>query len=190
MVADSFPELQPLILEYVEDQFNDRNECKHYLGKISLYKGKNKNGEDIFENTCIINFNESNNKPITSLHTHWGERLVDFHHRLFNTSFPQLKGSEHDLSGWLHEVGPSAKQYYKSFFTLLVKDAILFENFVVDGDELSFTRDIVLPAILDIQKECGVKPLIVALEPTEIEADKFWLSYPAETKKSLGSTER
>jgi hypothetical protein len=185
MVADSFPEFQPLILEYTSDKFNDRNECKYYLGKLRFHKGINKKGETMFERVNIIKFNESNNKPISSLFTHWGERLVDFHHRLFNASFPQLKGGVYDLSDWLHKVGPSAKQYYKSFFTLFIKDAILFENFLLDGKEDSFTKEIILPALEDIQKECNVKPLIVALEPTDIEGDQFWLSHPYKVKQLL-----
>jgi hypothetical protein len=110
MIADTFPDFQPLILEYTDDKFNDRNEWKYYLGKLRFHKGVNHKGESIFEHVNIINFNESNNKPISSLQTHWGERLVDFHHHLFHTSFPQLQGNTYDLSDWLHQIGPNAKQ--------------------------------------------------------------------------------
>lgn len=186
MVADAFPQFQPLIFEYGEDSFNDVNEYKYCLGKLRFHKGINKKGEPIVEYVSIIDFTKSNKKPISSLTTHWGERLVDFHHKLFNTSFPQLKESVFDLSGWLGQIAPDAKQYYKSFFTLFLKDAILFENFMPEGKELSFTRDIILPAILELEAESGVKPLLVALEPTEIEGDHFWLSHPYSDKVHLG----
>lgn len=183
MVADAFPDFQPLILEYLDDKFNDRNESKYHLGKLRFHKGLNKKGEALFESVGIINFNESNNKPISSLKTHWGESFVDFHHHLFLESFPQLKGQHFDLSDWLHQIGPNAKQYYKSFFTLFLRDAILFENFMPEGKEFNFTREVILPALLEIHEETGVKPLVVALEPTEIEGDSFWDSHPFYLKK-------
>ncbi len=190
MVADAFPEFKPLILEFAEDKFNDRNEWKYFLGKLRFHKGVDKHGQPIVEHLGIINFNESNNKPISSLHTHWGERFVDFHHRLFNTSFPQLKDNVYDLSDWLKNIAPSAKEYYKTFFTLFLRDGILFENFIPEGKEFTFTRDVILPALLEIQEETGKKPLVVALEPTDIEGDQFWLSHPHAVKSSIDATPR
>ena len=67
MVADAFPEFKPLILEFAEDKFNDRNEWKYFLGKLRFHKGVDKHGQPIVEHLGIINFNESNNKPISSL---------------------------------------------------------------------------------------------------------------------------
>ena len=66
----------------------------------------------------------------------------------------------------------------KPFLTLFLRDAILFENFLLDTSESQFTHNVVLPTIKTIATEIGIKPLIVALEPTEVEGDEFWLSYP------------
>lgn len=183
--ADALDTFQPLILEYTEDKFNDRNEWKYFLGKLRFHKGLSKSGEPIFEHVNIINFNESNNKPMSSLLTNWGQPFVEFHHELFDHHFPHMKDNVHDLSTWLHELGPTARDYYKGFFTLFLKDAILFENFMVDAKERSFTEEIILPAFFEIYKETGLKPLIVALEPTEMESDQFWLSHPYAAKELL-----
>lgn len=185
MIADALSDFQPLILEYTDDKFNDRNDWKYSLGKLRFYKGMNKNGEAMFESIRIINFNESNNRMMSLILTQWNERLVDFHHRLFIHRFPHLERNIFDLSQWLHQIGPTAKEYYKAFFSLFLRDAILFENFMPDGKELSFTQSIILPTLREIQEECGTRPLIVALEPTDIEGDNFWLSHPFEMQKLL-----
>ena len=50
---------------------------------------------------------------------------------------------------------------------------------------LLFTKTVFLPAFIAVYKEFGVKPLIVALEPTEIETDIFWMSHPYPHKRLL-----
>ena len=183
--ADALEELHPVIFEYTADKFNNRNEWKFSLGKILINNGLNKKNEHIFECKTIIDVNSSNNKPINLIPTKWGQSLVDFHHEIFKKGFPDLKDNIFDLSEWLHKFGPTAKDYYKSFFTLFLKNGILFENFLLNDEELPFTKTVILPTILEIIKETGVKPLIVALEPTDIEVDKFWLSHPHHEKEFI-----
>ncbi|MEI8337868.1 MAG: hypothetical protein WCF92_01825 [bacterium] len=179
-VTDKF---QQLIIEYSADKFTNRNEGKFFLGKMSFVKGTNKKNEAMFESQNIINFNTSNFKPISSIKTLWGQSLVDFHHELFFKFFPELKGHVFDLSEWIHENGDEAKKYYKYFLSLFLKHGMLFENFLLENNELAFTKDIILPAIMEIEKETGMRPIIVALEPTDIEDSKFWLSHPYNQKK-------
>jgi hypothetical protein len=178
--------LQPLVLEYLADKFNNRSDGKYFLGKIPFYRGRNGKGESLIEFNTIIDFNASNNKPINSVNTHWGQSLVDFHHELFDQALPDFANARFDLSEWLHAVGPAAHNYYKSFLTLFLKDALLFENFFIDSSqkEFSFNRDIILPAFKEICEESGVRPLIVALEPTHMECDPFWNAHP-ESRKEL-----
>lgn len=145
----------------------------------------NKNGETMWENLRIINFNDSNNKKISSIKTMWGEPLVDFHHGLFCESFPKHTQCMTDISDWLHTAGPHAIDYYKQFLTLFLRDGILFENFLLEKNEFGFTQQVVLPAFLAVMKETGLKPLVVALEPTDIEADNFWQSHPYTDMKVL-----
>lgn len=177
-VADSLRELYPCILEYTADKFNDRNMPKYFLGKLCFHKGMNSKSEAIWESVRIIDFNGSNNKPISSISTIWGQSLVDFHHELFLKSFPYASKYFSDISEWLHGIGPTAKDYYKAVLCLFIRDGVLFENFFLDKKEISFTRNVILPAFLEIYQETGVKPLIVTLAPTEIEGDQFWHSYP------------
>lgn len=180
IAANTFPDLRPLILEYGDDRFLDRNDWKHSLGRLVFCKGIDKWKHHIYETETIINFNESNNTPISHVVTLWGEKLVDFHHQLFLRHYPTLDAQLYDLSAWLHQVGGSAKAYYKRFLTLFLRGGILLENFLLDDKEGSFTAQVVVPAIKEIEAESGKRPLIVALEPTEIEGDKFWLSHPWE----------
>ena len=176
--ADALADFQPLILEYTHDRFNNRNEWKFSLAKLRFHKGHNRLGESIFENRTIIDINASNNVPIREIRTEWGEPLHEFHHRLFGTLFPQFTDAPYDLSEWLHVYGPTAKEYYKAFLSLFLKDGILFENFLFDGKEASFTDTVILPALEELRNESGYKPLIIPLEPTTIEGDQFWLSHP------------
>jgi len=185
ILTEALNDLQPLILEYTEDKFTNRNEWKYFLGRISFANGVNKKSEEIFECINIINFNESNSKPISSISTLWDQSLVDFHHELFLEEFPHLENNVSDLSEWLHAQGVGAKGYYKSFLSLFLKHGILLENFLVVSKELSFTREVILPALLEIEEETGMLPLIVALEPTDIEDKKFWLSHPYKKKGVL-----
>jgi hypothetical protein len=183
--ADALEVLHPIIFEYTADKFTNRNEWKYSLGRISLHKGMNRKKEQIFECKNVINFNQSNNKPIHSINTHWNQSLVDFHHEIFTKGYPHLKDSIFDLSDWLHKFGTTAKDYYKAFLCLFLKHGILFENFLIYGEELPFTQEVILPMIIKITEETGLKPLIVALEPTEIEGDQFWLAHPYQQKSFI-----
>ncbi len=187
IAADAFEDFQPVILEYLDDKFNNRNDWKYSLGRLSFFKGYNKKREQMFECHNIIDFNDSNNKPLSSIKTRWGELLVDFHHRLFTESQHKLRDKAYDLSGWLKIKGNGngPRDYYKLFLSLFICNGILFENFLIKGKEGLFTKEVILPALLSLQQECGVKPMIVALEPTDIEDDRFWLSHPMETMELL-----
>ncbi len=185
MAADTFEELQPLILEYTHDKFTNRNEWKFSLAKLRFQKGIDRHGNPIIEAKGIIDVNASNNKALKDIETLWGQSLVDFHHDLFKKHCPHFTGSICDVSEWLHKAGTSAKDYYKPFLTLFLKDGILFENFLIEGKENQFTEEVILPALREIIAETGYKPLIVPLEPTHIEGDLFWLSHPSERKKDI-----
>ncbi len=180
------PNLQPLLLEYLGDKFADKNDWKHSLGKISLHKGRDKNNDDIFEFRRIIDFYKSNGQPFSKINTLWGQPLVDFHHELFLDIYPSMKDYVFDLTEWFNKNGKEAKSYYKNFLSLFLRDGIIFENFMLEGTEHDLTRDVILPAIMEIESESGYKPLILALEPTKLEHERFWLSHPhASTKDKI-----
>jgi len=177
--------LNPLFLEYTQDQFNNRNEMKFSLAKMMLHKGKNKKSEPIFEHRNIININDSNCKAISSIKTIWGQSFVDFHHELFLNEFPDFKNNIFDFSNWVKENGHTPKEYYKLFYLFFLKHGILFENYRLKSEEFSFIKEVILPAFIKVLRDTGVKPLIVVIQPTEIEEGKFWQAYPCKIKDLL-----
>lgn len=185
-IADALgSRFQAFILEYIADQFHSQNDLKLSLGRLRLHRGKNRNNEDMYEQRTIIDVNGSNAKPLSMIRTHWGELLTDFHHGLLADYAPAWADRVVDISTWFAANGPRAKDYYKAFLTLFLKDAILFENFLVDGKESAFTHTVVLPALSAIRSDTGYKPLIVALEPTYNASDSYWVSHPSELKSFL-----
>lgn len=182
-LVDGTTVLKPVILEYLDDKFTNLNEWKYSLGKLTFYKGRDSKGGFKTESKSIIDFNKSNGKSISSLNTLWGESLVDFHHDKFKEVYPKFHKNTFDMSDWLNKNGHSAKNYYISFLKIFIKHGILFEDFLLNGQELEFTKKIILPALIKIRKETGLKPLIVSLESAEIDNNKFWLSHPFEDKE-------
>ena len=112
-VVTTLENFEPLFLEYTQDKFTNKNECKFALGKLLIFKGKNKKNEPIFEHKNIIDINNSNCKPILSIKTLWNQRLVDFHHELFLDDFSHFKNNIYDFSDWVQKNGHTAKEYYK-----------------------------------------------------------------------------
>ncbi|MBX9906457.1 hypothetical protein K2X96_00995 [Patescibacteria group bacterium] len=179
--ADSLSNLNPLILEFKEDKFADVNELKRALGKLPFYKGLDSSQRPIVEYRSVIDMSHCNGKHISSLKTSWGESFSEFHRAFFLDIFPNMNDNIYDFSEWVLKKGNSSKDWYKSYFCLFLRNNVLFENFITTGRDGEHTREVVLPAILDIFSKTGMKPLIIALEPTNIEGDTFWLSYPGKT---------
>lgn len=172
-------ELEVVFWEYYDDKFTPNNPLKHSLGKMGFRYGVGKKGGDKITYQKVIDFNASNGKKIKEIKTIWGQNFIDFHHELLERSFPGLKKCLFDASKWFHENGGSAGEYYKKYIGFFINHGILFENFILEGDELSFVKEKFLPAFYEVWKKIGKKPLIVALEPTDIEGDDFWSHHPA-----------
>ena len=183
-IVDCF-EFEPILFEYSFDKFVTENEWKYHLGHMCFNFGHGKKGGVKIDRINIIEFNEANGKKISDVKTIWNQKLTDFHHELFNCRFPQFKNSIFDESKWYLDNGGNAKSYYKPFLSFFIKHGILFENFLLDSKELSFSREVFLPAFLQVEEETGLKPLIVALEPTDIEVDLFWMCHPPEIKEHV-----
>lgn len=179
-------DINPLIWEYHDDKFTPNNDYKKSLGKMGFYYGDGKKGGARIERKNIIDFNSSNGEKISSLKTMRGESLIEFHHNLIAHWLPRINISFFDSSEWMKRHGQFANKYYKDYLVLFLANGILFENFVLeDKQEYKFTKEIFLPAFLFVQKKMGIKPLIVALEPTETESEDFWMCYPPELKNHI-----
>lgn len=174
-ISDAVPHLKSIILEYAADTFTNRNDWKYSLGRLSFYKGRDKAGDSMIETHNVIDFNTSNGKPIRSIQTLWGQSLVDFHHELFLKEFKDGQNNIFDLSEWVEKNGNNPLEYYRAFFLFFLKNGILFENFLLHTKEATFTKEVIVPAFMDVMKKTGLKPLIVPLEPIDTEEDRFWL---------------
>jgi hypothetical protein len=179
--ADVLSNLEPYVFEYTKDKFADINELKHMLAKMPFHKGMDKNVSPIVQHFSVIDMTRANGKKIADLETLWGQSFVEFHHDFFYERFPHMKDNHVDISDWLHDAGPNANEYYEKFMSLFLKDGILLETFLFNKNELKFNEQVILPAIINLERKLGKKPLIVALEPTLHEGEKFWNCYPPNT---------
>ncbi|MBY0110460.1 hypothetical protein K2Y00_00415 [Patescibacteria group bacterium] len=182
-IIDSIEHIEPLFFEYLEDKFTSNNEWKHSLGRLFFFAGKGKKGGSRIDSLTIVDFNKANGKKLSEVETLWGQDLVSFHHELFKARYREADTAFFDASEWFKRNGPTPLSYYRSFLMLFVRHGILFENFLIDEKELEFTRDIFLPAFITAMQETGKKPLVVNLEPTEIEGDRFWMCHPREDRE-------
>lgn len=180
--------LHPVVFEYHDDIFSpDDNPFKYSLGILSIHKGScKKNNTNLVENLRIVDFNEHRGNKLNEVKTLWSEPLIDFHKFLFNDHFKDEKIITWDGSGWLKSKGAHARDYYKYVFLLFVYHGIIFENFLTSKDSGGdFSKKIVLPAIEEVMNMTGVKPLIVPIEPFEIELDDFWTYHSLNVKQLI-----
>lgn len=179
-IADTL-ELKPLVWEYTHSKFVPQNETKYALARMGFFEGKGKKGGMKINYLNVLDIQNSSGKYMDEIKTFSNESLVDFHHRLFTDEAFSIEEDIHyfDASEWYKNSGANAKECYPYFLSLFIKNGILFENFMLDEKEYEFTRDVFLPAFIKIPEIFGFKPLIVALEATEIEGDRFWSCYPS-----------
>jgi hypothetical protein len=178
--------LKSVLFEYPEDKFTSKNIFKHSLGKIIINLGINKIGNDIVEKINIIVHVKCDGKKIREIKTLWGESLVDFHRKLFSAY--EISGDYmfYDISDWYKIKGGNASNYYMNFLLLFVCHGILFENFLtIKSSEGDFTKNILLPSIEKIIDKIGVKPLIVPMDPIDIENEDYWISHPLKIKNHI-----
>ncbi|MFA5986082.1 MAG: hypothetical protein WC819_01885 [Parcubacteria group bacterium] len=178
--------LAPLGLEGVHDIFVTNNEDKMLLVKPRFFKGYDKNHDVISQNKLIVDLAQAQGKRFDEIVTLWGEKLVDFHHRIAQKYVPQVE--IFDDFEWFAEnhMKTSIDQYYKKFLALFVAHGVLFENFtdVVAGEE-EFTREIFNPAFDEIVDTFGVSPLIIPAQPEEEVMDVYWWCYPKDVMEDV-----
>ncbi len=188
-VIDVLDHFIPVFWEYIDDKFTpNMNEIKYHLARMTFYLGRGKKGGEKITNLRVVDFNVHGGKKISDVKTIWGQSLSDFHHEFFKKHYAHHHKLNNpiffDGSAWQAECDNDIKIYYKYIFTLFLTHGIIFENFLLNNKgELVFIKEVFLPIFLSILKDTGKKPLIVALEPTDIEGDKFWMYYPHEYKK-------
>ncbi len=185
-LINTLEDFHPLFWEYSQDRFTPNvNSTKYNLGKLTFYQGIDRKGLEKLRKFNILDFNLYNGKRMSEIKTIWGQPLIDFHHEfLENTLSNQIKSpiEYFDASDWYVKSGVSVEVYYKYMMILLLKRCFMFENFILsDDNEISFIKNIFLPAFIEVYQLTGFKPLIVALAPSDIESSNFWMYYPHES---------
>lgn len=171
--------LRPVGLEGIEDKFCTKNFDKVSLGKLSFYRDiENKNLESEKSIIKIIDMMAADGKRLYDINTLWGEKLMDFHHRML--ALNDAKIELFDDFRWLASQNRrnTSNQYYDNFLLFFLCHGILFENFHARGKEESFTSNIVVESYKKIKDVFKCKPLIVPLVPIDDERGlHYWNSY-------------
>jgi hypothetical protein len=175
--------LKPVNLEYLKDKYVSCNPAKLYLGKMCFFKKDENHGNGTIDHEYLINFIESENKPLNEVTTLWGENLVDFYHRIIESS--KIDIDTFDISKWYKEKGGRAKKYMKYYLALFICNGVLFENYLIQKNEKQFTYNVVLPAFKEIKEQFGLKPLIVPIMPISEKDELYWWAYPESIKKYI-----
>ncbi len=180
-------DLQPVFWEYQDDKFVSGNLGKHRLGHLGFHYGFGKSGESKTEYMKVIDFSKEDGKKISQVKTLWGQDLMNFHHELFSIQSPSLNQQDVFIDGstWFKRNGVNVNDSYAAMLTMFLTHGILFENFLLDGRELEFSRNVFLPAFVAVEEIFGCKPLIVPLDPIDVEGEEFWFCYPPSLKKSV-----
>jgi hypothetical protein len=180
--------ITPMFLEYPEDKFTSINPLKHSLAKMKFQVfHSDKHRQSRVESMNVVDFNSFDGKKFKEVETLWNQSFIHFHHDLVKEIYPNFEKYLFDASEWFLRGGANAKKYYSAYLALFVRHGILFENFLPEGGELSFVKEVFLPAFIDLWLTLGVKPLIVNLLPFERQNDGFWLSHPLETLELIHS---
>ena len=144
---------------------------------------KNDRVQNLVTRKKVVDFATDNMKTFKEMATVWEEDFISFHHRIMT---PNLQHIKHlDNTSWFRKMGPTPSGYYPRFLAFFICHGILFENFLSEGDEGNFTREVAWPAIRQVTDYFGLKPLIVRLRPEESEADPYWCWYPGHLEEEV-----
>lgn len=174
-----------------KDTFVHQNQLKKALGKLPIHMGASMKYGELHERyrfETIVDFNHADGKRFDTIRTQWGESLVEFHNELLR-DLSRVPVRIVDDSEWIdRQHRGDLRAHYERFLALFVAHGILFEDYLLeDKEEAVFMKRVLRPAFRRIEKEIGLRPLIVRLTPTSIESEQFWISYPV---SALDAVER
>lgn len=172
-----------VISQDTQDFFFAANDMKKALLKLPVHTGHSSKGgvyQERFENYSITDLNAANGKRFSELKTHWGQPVTEFHQELCQEFFHH-KVEVIDDSAWIdrNERG-NLLAHYQKFLALFIVHGVLFEDYLIEDErERHFITAVLAPAFRFVQDYFGLQPLISQLNPTSIESEHFWISYPA-----------
>lgn len=164
--------LELMGFEYHDDRFLTMNRSKLGLGKMTLVCNKEKIKKDSFD---VFNLQENNGKKFSDIRTFWGEKLTDFHHKLLTNKEPNINLV--DMSSWIKKWGEKAIDFYPYYMAMFIRNGILFDNYLIKGEESEFTKNVFFPSYEKVLKHFGLKPIIVQLVPKDHEEDLLLCFY-------------
>ncbi len=175
--------IEPIVFEYHDDLFTTNNHGKLCLAKMFFYKGldNDKKTKESEIRSIELGGNTNENKRLRDIQTLWGENFVDFHHRILDKHYDI---ETIDASDWYKAMGGKAYLYYVPYIALLAVRNVLFENLEPGRDD-SFFNEIFFPAVEFVEKEFGLKPLIMPIAPPEDMENIYWWSYPEKVEHDI-----
>ena len=176
-------DLFPIFIEHTNDKFVAKNPDKYYLVRLYFHNGNGKNKGDKISALNAIDFNKYQGKEIKKIETLWGEKLVNFHHKILKDIFPNISYDIFDISKILNLKNKKMTKQYDKYLALFLCGGVLFENFLLNKGLENFAFEVVMPAVLKLEKKFGIKPLIVPLSPMDEQSNLYWWCYPETIKK-------
>jgi len=185
--------IKTVITQDSKGLFVTQNHVKRALVKLPILRRHTQKGNRLhehYENFTIVNVNEADGKVFSDIRTLWGEKLTDFHTRLFSELLSKKIESPDDAAWIDRHHRENLLEHYKQLLALFVVHGIFFENYDLnDAHEIDFIKRILRPACLFVEKHFGYRPIIVQVFPTSFESYHFWISYPRKVldivKKSM-----
>lgn len=165
--------LQPMWIEYTIDRFSVASPFKRSLLKRTVCAGCGREGGYRLKVEKLGDIDSKSGSILLTIETDRGEKLVDFHHRIFDRFVGER--CREDLSSWLHAAGNWAQNFYEAYFSLFVAHCVLFENYEEEenGKKSVGFYGTALSAFNRNLERFGVEPLIVAM-PTWQEKYAFY----------------
>lgn len=188
-------EMKVVVTQDSKGIFVPMNHIKKALCKLPISQRLTQKGNTLHEhykNLTIVDFNAADGKPFSYIETIWGEKLIDFHKRLFSELGIETIEIPDDAEWIDRHHRDNLLEHYKHLLSLFVVHGVFFENYdMKDPHERYFVQKILRPAFEFVEKHFGYRPLIVQAFPTTFESNRFWISYPPKVldvvRKSLGS---
>jgi hypothetical protein len=176
-----------VIIEYSHDKFTPSvNSYKYNLSNLPIYnRNLLVNDESIITRFKIVDISKMEGLKLNEVTTFQNENIVDVHHELLNEIVTYKNYTLLDISEWFMHYG-SAKKYYYDFFKFFLRNNILAEVYLLEGNENNFTTTVILPILKQISEDYSLKPLIWNyLEGITKNDIYFWDCYPSVVSELL-----
>ena len=168
----------PLVIgQDLKGTFVGNNELKRGLAKLAVTRGLSHTLNEIIEYFTIVDFSTEQGKPLSEVKTKAGTPIAKLHEKLLREIYPNSVEIV-DESEWIDRNSRNdiVKQYEK-MLALMTVHGVMFESY--PETELDFVKSVLQPSFEKIEKEIGVRPLIVELISDEMELHRDWNSYPS-----------